>query len=581
MKIRSHEALYGLGFVLFGLVSACLSPSARSITPCTVSAVTFQVPVDRIDKVDVLFMVDNSNSMSEEQQKLEAQFPQLITVLTTGDLDGDGAPNFPAVRDLHVAVVSSDMGAGGFRQGSGSHAQCGTRFGDDGIMQTLGRSEGCEAGYPSFLGFEPSSFGTVDARNMGISDFAHDFSCVAHLGDDGCGYEQQLESVLKALTPSTCTDPWCTFSGGTTGHGDEENAGFLRDDSLLAVILVTDEDDCSAADDDLFKPTGSRYSGKANVRCAFNPNALHNIDRYVDGLLALRPGHPERLVFGAITGVPQSLSSDTGTNFDEILDSPLMEEQETTTAFGPALVPSCTADDGSGSAAPPKRIVNVAKALNSEEKGSSAVVQSICLNDFRPALRVIADKIGDVLSNICLPRALLRSSDKMVTCQVTETLPTSGANTHCADLSAKGRSYLRTTDGHEVCTIAQVPSSASGPLDRTALGWYYDDSASVLETCPDAPRRVSFVEGAAPVSGAVLELNCLEPTTNVLPRGTGSAVVGTSCETEEDCAGGPNAMHCDLQSATCQLACDSDDDCPASLACAPDPGICVNPICGQ
>ena len=37
-----------------------------------------------VDKIDLLFMVDNSNSMAEEQASLREQFPRLMQILTSG-----------------------------------------------------------------------------------------------------------------------------------------------------------------------------------------------------------------------------------------------------------------------------------------------------------------------------------------------------------------------------------------------------------------------------------------------------------------------------------------------------------------
>jgi hypothetical protein len=59
------------------------------------------------------------------------------------------------------------------------------------------------------------------------------FSCIAQLGPDGCGYEQSLEAMYRALDPAV-------------------NPGFIRDDAALAVLFITDEDDCSARDTSLY-----------------------------------------------------------------------------------------------------------------------------------------------------------------------------------------------------------------------------------------------------------------------------------------------------------------------------------------
>ena len=53
------------------------------------SSIEAEIAVTSIDKVDLLFVVDNSGSMREEQTALRAQFPRLIQVLTSGDRDGD------------------------------------------------------------------------------------------------------------------------------------------------------------------------------------------------------------------------------------------------------------------------------------------------------------------------------------------------------------------------------------------------------------------------------------------------------------------------------------------------------------
>jgi hypothetical protein len=96
-----------------GLLSGCLDRELKPLNPCLVSSVSRKVEVSNIDKVDLLFMVDNSGSMAEEQNSLKQQFPKMITVLTTGMRTPTDQNPFPPAKDLHLGVVSSDMGAVG------------------------------------------------------------------------------------------------------------------------------------------------------------------------------------------------------------------------------------------------------------------------------------------------------------------------------------------------------------------------------------------------------------------------------------------------------------------------------------
>jgi hypothetical protein len=242
--------------------------------------------------------------MAQEQVALREQFPRMIAALTTGD-PGNGGPSFPPINDLHLGVVSSDLGLVGI-----SDIDMCTGLGDDGVMQNTPRLPGCKGSYPRFL--------TYNAGINTAAEVANDFACVAMLGTDGCGFEQQLEVTLKALWPSA--DPRIKFLGdadmfGLVGHGDNENLGFLRSDpitgvSLLAIIVVSDEEDCSSMTTEHFTPNA--YLDPTNpadaellrqglkVRCNFNEANLYEVKRYVNGLKALRPQN-ENLVISPVS----------------------------------------------------------------------------------------------------------------------------------------------------------------------------------------------------------------------------------------------------------------------------------------
>jgi len=565
-----------LVLVALGLGSAgCLDRDLKPLTPCTVSGVVQKVRQNAVDKVDVLFLVDNSNSMAEEQASLTIQFPHLVSVLATGDRDGDGTPEFPAVKDLHVGVVSSDMGNGGYPVPT-----CATTFGDDGILITRGNTAtaGCMATYPPYLAFMPPG---------DVMQFATDFACVARLGTGGCGFEQHLESVLKAVTPSTSG---ITFNMGTVGHADRENAGFLRDDSVIAIVVVGDEDDCSALDPDLFNPSSTTYTGDLNLRCFMYPAAVQPVGRYVDGFRALRPDNPDLFVFADIGGVPTDLvANPDAIDYNAILADSRMQETVDTTAMSTRLTPSCNVP-GRGLAFPPRRMVTVAQQF-----APNAVVQSICQDDFGPALDAIIKKIADVLGKVCLPRALNPDATGRVGCEVVEVLPSTGDFTRCDQVA--GRTFTRMSDpglgepeGHEVCTVDQVPGGAGA-------GWYYDNGTEAIMRCPaTTPQRIAFTAGAEPPAGTDVRLECLQPVQTLPGSAAGAVTLGTVCRGMPAgfCEGSAavRGLFCDDTSSTCQLGCSSDADCVGAglsgfvcdvglVTMVSSSAVCVNPTCGR
>jgi len=275
------------------------------------------------------------------------------------------------------------MGSGGFLVPTWVESN----FGDDGVLNTVGGSmTGCGASYPSFLKF-PDPVTDGDA-------LADSTRCLVDgVGAVGCGFEQPLEAMLKAVTARSASS---TFAMGTRGHGDLENAGFLRAGSAFGVILLTNEDDCSASDGDLFNQSSSLYVGDLNLRCWQFPEALHPLTRYVDGLLRLRPSHPERLVYAAIVGVPADLVT-TPLDYDRILADPRMQQRRDP-LMPSRLDDSCTVE-ALGRAEPPVRLATLARDL--QAAGSHASVQSICRTDLSAAMNAILDQLFDALEGRC------------------------------------------------------------------------------------------------------------------------------------------------------------------------------------
>lgn len=280
------------------------------------------------DTVDVLFVVDNSNSMEQEQKNLATNFTSFITAIEAIQ---------PPIKSYHVGVISTDVGAGPY---SGPLMGSCTPDGDAGKLQHAPKpgKAGCKASYPRYL------------QGPG-PDVAKDFACIAELGLGGCGYEQQFEAALQALA----SQPY--------------NAGFIRKNAPLAIIFVTDEDDCSASDDKLFDPDDSSL-GPYPARCVTRPGKLHPVDHYVKAFKKLKDDD-RRLVVGAITGPTGKIEVDKVTG---------------------KVTPACSSP-AFGSALPGNRFDKLIKAF-----GDRGVHASLCQGDLAKPLGVI----GKAIERVCL-----------------------------------------------------------------------------------------------------------------------------------------------------------------------------------
>lgn len=578
---RSRHTAWLGGLVAIAMLG-CVEPPAPAA--CLVSITGDTIQVTSIQDVDLLLMIDDSPSMAEEQLAVVAQLPRIIGILASGDRDGDGVRDFQYARSIHVGVVSSNMGA------ASANIDACAGVGDDGIMS----SHGCAPENPSAI------FEFMDDRDDPAS-FASDVACAVSLGTGGCDFAQQLEASLKAVSfvptaegtsPVTWTRPGYRppiFAGSTFGHGSDANAGFLRPYSALAILLVTDEDDCSASDPALLDSTDPRFAPvPIGLRCSTFPDALHPIQRYVDGFIGLR-SQSSLLVFAAITGIPRDAVS-SGLGYDAILGLETMTER-VDPALGDRLLPSCTTPSG-GAAFPPRRIMQVAQGL--ERLGASTTVQSICSDDFTAAVDVVLEKISATLAGACLPRSLSRdrSHDGGRRCDILMLLPRIGgpaAVQHCADMPSPEAFTLErvevTTVGgaeirRELCRVRYVGVEGAG----TVPGWFLDDGDPRLGAASMLPhgcdRRIAFSVVQA-AHGAELRLECSQA---FLPTTGRVAELGTRCEpgsgpdgsglidapTMLTCSSGiatlstTLTLSCDAFDSTCQLPCTSDSDCAAA-----------------
>jgi hypothetical protein len=274
-----------------------------------------------VHKVDLLFMIDNSASMGDKQAYLDLAIPDLVNRLLTPNCisttDGttplgvsslsptDGtadcsafpnsAPEFPAVHDMHIGIVSSSLGPrlGDQQPSDGSGGVClptatTTLPNPSGAEVTLNNHNDDQAHLLTRSATAADPVDEVTLPDAASSGFLSWFPNVAanagaSAGPDttpitvgtqletdfqdlligehsyGCGIESQLESWYRFLVQP---DPYASLaltSGALDGGGSngqetaqwvgvdttilKERHDFLRPDSLVAIVDLTDEND--------------------------------------------------------------------------------------------------------------------------------------------------------------------------------------------------------------------------------------------------------------------------------------------------------------------------------------------------
>jgi len=317
-----------------GISAGCLDRPIGEPQPETSNVFVKQTPTGQVDKIDILFAIDNSLSMGDKQQVLAAAVPQLLTRLTNPDCvnpdDPTAAPvpaqgpnvscetqvgpgfskEFAPVNNIHLAVITSSMGDNG-----GNYCPDPTPDTPENIAQNdhawlIGALDASRTGLPNdvadFLAWGPS-----DAANWqtAIQTRTNEFrSLVTAAGELGCGLEMTLESWYRFLIdpmPPVAVD--LRIPGETSSNtirssvADPVNgvdqailaqrAAFLRPDSLLAIVMLSDENDCSLKDSGIgFLPGTITAMRRGTSTCDSDPNAACCYSCYFDNEQNRPPG---------------------------------------------------------------------------------------------------------------------------------------------------------------------------------------------------------------------------------------------------------------------------------------------------
>ena len=308
---RAGSAAAAAAATAMTLAAGCLDRPVVKQDPATSNIYVDELRQTAVDKIDLLFMIDNSRSMADKQRILADAVPVLVQRLVnpiclrndtneptgqnaseSGSCPAGSQPEFSPIKDIHIAVVSSSLGAHG---------------GDE----CLGTAEPTEddKGWPigkvrpnvqswadtGFLAWDPDARANPPRpRNEppGISDAMQlntQFTNMVTLtGEVGCGYEASLEAWYRFLidpepSSSVTRDDSDPRSPVTVAHFNpldttllDLRSKFLRPDSLVAIVMLTDENDCSIRDDGsswLVGRTGDGFRAPRSATiCDSNPN---------------------------------------------------------------------------------------------------------------------------------------------------------------------------------------------------------------------------------------------------------------------------------------------------------------------
>lgn len=231
--------LFGTGAPTTGVPDATSTGATTTATPTSGTAPDTTAGGQRFDvgagegtpgteycgMVDILFVIDNSPSMGSYQEQLAFAFPTFIDAMWN---------NLPAGTDLHVGITTTSFFSGSCAESTMNCASAQTEAeilahyltpdqgstGVDGEQGRLFEHDG-KRFFAATVGDDPWPL------KIWFAEAAVD------AGEVGCSYEMMSAGASYPFHPANAAD----------------NAGFVRDDdAVLVIVVLTDEPDKSPED---------------------------------------------------------------------------------------------------------------------------------------------------------------------------------------------------------------------------------------------------------------------------------------------------------------------------------------------
>jgi hypothetical protein len=477
----------------------------------------------RVNKdVDILFVIDNSGSMGEEQALLANNFGAFIDVLEADDVDANyrigittsdnGNPwcqTSPEAGKLVLSSCKDRLGDFLFNNGTvdvqdlACNNGCTLSGADVEVIPTTTDLDSTPKPRPWLENIEgkkniPESTSTVDA-----------FKCFGPQGINGCGFESQLESMYLALERAE--------------NVNEDEYGFIRATAILAVVFVTDEADCSYNKDyaEIFEQDGNKVfwsdpsasfptsavCWNAGVECTGDPSNYTSCDPVnkdtsgnsgvadVDAVL-----HPMSRYYGLLDGLEQQ-KQDFNAEQEIIVALIGGVDASGNVVYADATDPEFQDDFGigPGCSAPgagpePVRAVPPVRIRDLVNRYTEGNMFSICNDDYSEALDAIAARIRDQIKPACYTKC------------VADTDPT-------------------TSLVEPECTVAESVPGVENPVAvpeclRDASGAYVIDASTNDHAMPGADVNVCYAlltddANATPSTADDMSSECIDSNYNL------------------------------------------------------------------
>ena len=433
--------LVSAGLALPTLI-ACLDHPIKPVALDSESTTKEGIPLSVNRDVDILFVIDNSGSMGEEQRYISENFRRFIEQLEAEDVKAN----------YRIGVTTTDVENPGCARTTPENGKLRAQSCVDRIEEFtfVGGNSGTVVREDACTDFCDGSIETTDGKPWiesieGVTNLpagvttTQAFQCFGPQGINGCGMESHLEAMRKFFWRATAPS--------------EPEFGFVRPNAILAVIFLTDELDCS------FNPNyGSQLFGGRNVFWDQAANGLlssvcwnagvectgddgvysecHSVNKDIDGnvgvsdeVAVLNPvqeyidaiqqledhkrgdDFDQEVLVAVIGGVPQDYPA---------VDIPYRNADDDVDQVGFGIGFGC--DEGEDArAVPPVRLREFADAFAVDDQPN---LFSVCNDDFGPALAEIAQRIADQVKPACMP-ACVSDSDLTTTaldpdCTVTQ-----------------------------------------------------------------------------------------------------------------------------------------------------------------